>query len=111
MVRNQALLSYGRVELGMEVTKKLVEVFCTSSYIHNENYASTLNELYEIFYYLKNETEDKFGDFKLIHIMKDYFDNNCGGSLELLKSKLEEFAANFRYDEQLRESSYERDEL
>jgi Family of unknown function (DUF6323) len=110
-VRNQALHGYGRVELGIEVTKELVEVFCTSSYINDENYASTLNELHEIFYYLKNETEDKIGDFKLIHIMKDYFDNACGGSLELLKSKLEVFAENFRSDAQLRETLLERDEF
>lgn len=110
-VRNQALHNYGRVELGIEVTKQLIDVFCTSAYINNDNYASTLNELHEIFYYLKNETEDKIGDFKLIEIMKDYFDNVCGGSLELLKSKLERFAENFRSDAQLRESLLERDEF
>ncbi|MBA4492843.1 hypothetical protein H1191_00760 [Paenactinomyces guangxiensis] len=108
-VRNQALYGYGRVELGIEVTKEFIEVFCTSSYINDENYASTLNELHEIFYYLKNETEDQIGDVKLIHLMKDTFDDDCGGSLDLLKSKLEEFAENFRNDLQLRESLSERE--
>lgn len=111
VVRNQALHNYGRVELGIEVSKALAEVFCTSPYINDKNYASTLNELHEIFYYLKNETEDKISDFELIEIMKDCFDNACRGSLELLKSKLEEFAERFRSDTQFRESLLERDEL
>ncbi len=94
--RNKVLRDYGRVELGFEVTKQLMELFCASPYINNENYATTLHELHEIFYYLRNETEDKIGDAKLIGLMKDYFDNECAGSLELLKSTLEEFAEQFR---------------
>ncbi len=101
--RNKVLRDYERVELGFEVTKELIEVFCTSPYIDDGNYVSTLNELHEIFYYLKNETEDKIGDVKLVQIMKEIFDEDCGGSVELLKSKLEEFAENFRRDV-LRES-------
>ncbi|MCL6625090.1 DUF6323 family protein [Alicyclobacillus shizuokensis] len=94
--RTQVLYSYGRVELGIEATKELIEVFSTSPYICQENYLSTLNELHEIFYYLKNETEDKIGDFKLIAMMKEYFDDECAGSLKLLRNNLEEFAENFR---------------
>lgn len=96
--RNQVLRHYGRLELGIEVTKEIIEVFSESPYINQENYTSTLHELHEIFYDLKNETEDKIGDFKLIGIMKDCFDHECGGSLELLRSKLEEFAAEFRIE-------------
>jgi hypothetical protein len=109
VARNKVLRDYGRVELGIEVTKELIEVFCTSPYIHDDNYVSTLNELHEIFYYLRNETEDKIGDFKLVQIMKEIFDGECGGSVELLKSKLEEFAENFRRDA-LRESLFEGDD-
>jgi hypothetical protein len=55
---------------------------------------------------LRNETEDKIGDFKLISMMKEMFDGECAGSVELLKSRLEEFAENFR-SESLRESLFE----
>ncbi|MEJ8544999.1 DUF6323 family protein [Brevibacillus borstelensis] len=96
--RNQLLQNCGRLELGIEVTKELIEVFSASPYISQDHYASTLIELHEIFYYAKNETEDRIGDFKLIGIMKDHFDNECGGSLELLRSKLEEFAVTFRIE-------------
>ena len=109
-VRNQILHGYGRVELGIEVTKQLAEVFSASPYINNENYASTLNELHEIFYDLKNETEEKISDFKLIERMKDDYDNVCGGSVELLKSKLDDFAEHFRSDMQINEFELERDE-
>lgn len=108
--RNQVLHSYGRVELSVEVTKELAEVFCASPYVDDKNYVFTLYELQEIFYYLKNETEDKIGDSQLIGIMKDYFDDNCSGSLELLKSKLDEFAERFRSDTPFRKSFLERDE-
>ena len=72
---------------------------------------SSLNELHEIFYYLRNETEDRIGDSKFIHMIKVYFDQDCAGSLELLKSKLEEFAEKFRIDGLLRNSLFERDDL
>ncbi|RAL24105.1 DUF6323 family protein [Thermoflavimicrobium daqui] len=111
IVRSQALCSYGRVELDIAMTKELVAVFCTSSYINNDNFATILNELHEIFYYLKNETEDQIGDYKLIHMMKDYFDYDCGGSLELLKSKIEGFIEDFRKGVGLKESLFERDEF
>ncbi len=100
-VRNKALCNFGRIELGIEVTKGLIDVFSRSSYINEENYIATLNELQEIFYYLKNETEDKIGDSMLIVVMKDYFENICGGSLELLKSVLENYARDFRRDLQI----------
>ena len=102
--RNQVLHSYGRVELGVGVIKELAEVFCASPYVDDNNYVSTLYELQEIFYYMKNETEDKLGDSPLIGIMKDYFDDVCRGSLELLKSKLDEFAEQFRSDARYRKS-------
>ncbi|MBN6206042.1 hypothetical protein JYK21_06225 [Ralstonia pickettii] len=108
--RNQVLQSYGRVELSVEVIKELAEVFCASPYIDNKNYVTALYELQEIFYYLKNETEDEISDSSLIGLMKDCFDGECNGSLELLKSKLDEFAAQFRGNSSFRNSFLEREE-
>lgn len=73
--RNRALRSYGRVELSLEVTVKLAQSFCSSPFIRQEDYAAVLKDLQEIFYYLKNETEDAIGDDELISVMKDFFDN------------------------------------
>ncbi len=108
--RNQVLHSYGRVELSVEATKELAEVFCASPYVDDKNYISILYELQEIFYYLKNETEDRIGDSSLINMMREYFDSICMGSLELLKSRLEEFSERFRSDISFRKSILKRDE-
>lgn len=94
--RDKTLQNYGRVELGIQVTKIIIDCFMDSNFITKENYIDTLNELHEIFYYLKNETEEGIGDYNLINLMKEYFENYCEGSLELLKSKLESFAREFR---------------
>lgn len=108
--RNKVLRDHGRVELGIEVTKNLIEVFSASPYLDPDHYVDALNELHEIFYYMRNETEDQIGDVKLIHRMKDAFDGPCGGSLELLRSKMEAFAENFRRDRIRPESLCEGDE-
>lgn len=94
--RNAVLSSHGRVDLGIEVARELIKSFYSSSYINAGNYVSIINELQEIFYYMKNETEDLIADDRLIGIIRSYFENSCGGSIELLKGKLDEFAADFR---------------
>lgn len=95
-VRNNVLKGYGRVELSFEATKKLIKVFSSSTFINDKNYMYILNDIQETFYYLKNETEDRLGDDKLIELMKDLFENYCEGSVELLNSRLEEFSRDFR---------------
>jgi len=105
--RSQVLYSYGRVELSIEVTKELIELFSTSSFIQQENYVDTLNELHEIFYYLKNETEDRINDMKLLDKMKEVFEEDCEGSLDLLKGRLEGYAEEFRRQLMKKESLLE----
>lgn len=94
--RNTYLRNIGRIDIGIEVSKSIILNFCNSAYITPETYADTLHELHEIFYYMKNETEDKISDDVLIKLIKDYFENICGGSIELLKGKLQIFAEAFR---------------
>ena len=94
--RGRSLLQLGRIELGMEVTKSIIRNFYNSSYILPEEYATALSEIHDIFYSIKNETEDTVGDNELIKIMKEYFEGPCGGSLELLRSKLTSFAEDLR---------------
>ncbi|WP_315069443.1 DUF6323 family protein [uncultured Clostridium sp.] len=95
--RNLALEKSGRIEFNGQVINKIVMVFCDSPYISQYNYSDTINELVEIFYNYKNETLDYIGDDELIEIMKEYFDNYCQGSLELLEGKvLYKIADNIR---------------
>lgn len=108
--RNVVLKYNGRIELGFEVTKELIKNFHDSGFVTEDNYIPLLNELHEVFYYFKNETEEKLSDQDLIQIMKNYFTNSCGGSIELLKGVLEVFAADFRRKAQMMDFIESREE-
>lgn len=96
--RTLALKSNGRIEFGGGVIDKIIREFCDSPYISMHNYAETLNELTELFYYYKNEALDLISDDELIKFMKDSFDGKCQGSLELLAGReLSNMARNMRF--------------
>lgn len=86
--RNIALERSGRIEFNGQIINKIIESFCDSPYISQYNYSETINELVEIFYNYKNETLDYIADDELIEIMKEFFDDYCQGSLELLEGKV-----------------------
>ena len=95
--RNVALQKSGRIEFNGQIINKIITAFYDSPYISQYNYSDTINELVEIFYNYKNETLDYISDDELIEIMKEYFDNYCQGSLELLEGKvLYKIADNIR---------------
>jgi len=94
----EALKNNGRIEFTGGTIQKLIRSFCSSPFISKYNYAETLNDLVEVFYYFKNETLDELTDDELISLMKRYFNKNCQGSLELLQNReLETLAHNIRY--------------
>ncbi|GMQ65358.1 DUF6323 family protein [Vallitalea maricola] len=96
-VRNDLLKGYGRIELGTEIINKLIKSFYNSSYIQQDMYVSTLMELQEVFYYMKNETEDNLSDDEIIEILREFFEDYCKGSIELLQGReIENFARNQR---------------
>lgn len=96
--RNIALKSNGRIEFGGGVISKIIREFCDSPYISMHNYAETIHELTEMFYYYKNETLDLMSDDDLIKLMKSSFDGKCQGSLELLSGReLANMSRNLRY--------------
>lgn len=83
-LRAQALQSTGRVEFGGGILPKLVKAFCNSPYIDPYNYASTLADLQDAFYYFKNESEDHFSDDELVEFMQTVFNGTAHGSSEVL---------------------------
>jgi hypothetical protein len=96
--RFKSLKDTGRIEFSGGVSKKIVEVFCDSPYIMQENYKDTLMEIQEAFYFFKNEAMDQIADDELIEFMKRHFDGKCQGSLEYLSgTTLEELCRNTRY--------------
>ena len=96
--RCEALRANGRIEIGSDTINKIISTFCNSYYIWQANYTQTLHDLLETFYYMKNETLDIISDDELIKQMKFFFENQCGGSIELLQGRyLENFARQIRY--------------
>lgn len=85
--RTQILVNVGRIELESSLTQKIVTHFCDSAYIQQDDYVSTLIELQEIFYDMKNETEDSLTDEELLVLLKIYFEQNCEGDLDYLRGK------------------------
>ena len=51
--RDNTLKGYGRIELDIKVTKQLIENIYTSQYTNVDNYLEAINDMQEIFYYLK----------------------------------------------------------
>jgi DNA mismatch repair ATPase MutS len=96
--RSEALEKLGRIEFAGGAVSKLITGFCDSPYLTQSNYAETLHELVEAFYYFKNETLDEVDDDDLIEAMKRYFDETCRGSLDLLETRdLENLARKLRF--------------
>ena len=83
-LRGNTLRSTGRVEFGGGVLPKLIRAFCKSPYVDPYNYATTLADLQEAFYYFKNESEDRFSDDELIEFMANIFNGQAHGSTEVL---------------------------
>ncbi len=85
-LRGEALRATGRVEFGGGILPKLVRTFCRSPYVDNQNYAATLGDLQDAFYYFKNEAEDRFSDDDLLDYMERVFNGPAEGSTELLSA-------------------------
>ena len=57
--RDNTLKSYGRIELDIGITKMIIENLYKSQYTDKDDYVYAINDLHEVFYYLKNETLDQ----------------------------------------------------
>ena len=84
-VQRQTLRNTGRVEFRGGTLERLMEVFCDSPYLDQENWERTLWGLLVLFYEWKNRSRDRVSDEVLLHRMKKEFEGSCQGSLELLE--------------------------
>lgn len=76
--RLESLRNTGRVEFGEGIISKLILAFRDSPYLHQSEYTQTLCSLQEIFYQLKNDTNERFSDDELLERMRRCFDTFCG---------------------------------
>lgn len=95
--RGEVLKQQERLELGEGILPRLINAFCDSPFIYQDNYVDTLGGLQDIFYLYKNESMDGLSDDELIEYMKDMFNGECQGSLEYLEETcLERLARDIR---------------
>lgn len=83
--RSRVLKRERRVEFGPGILPKVIEQFCDSDFIDQNNYVDTLLRLQEIFYLYKNEMQDEISDEELLHFMKEQFEEVCFGDLGYLE--------------------------
>ncbi len=76
-----------RVEFGKSATIKIINRFMKSSYIGQNEYADIIAELIDIFYQAKEESLDILTDDEIINAMYDFFENESGGDIEILRSR------------------------
>ncbi|MCC0650840.1 DUF6323 family protein [Clostridioides sp. ZZV15-6598] len=96
--RNDTLKGYGRIELDIKVTKQLIENIYTSQFTNMDDYLETINDMQEIFYYLKNETDDKICDDEIIEILDELYEKFTG-NMDNVRGEAEEFAKKFKFGE------------
>ena len=74
-----------RVEFGSGMTVRIIEAFCDSDFISQDNYVELIIRLQEIFYLYKNEMMDEISDDELLHFMREQFDQTCFGDPDYLE--------------------------
>lgn len=83
--RRNTLREQKRVEFGSGMTVRIIEAFCDSDFINQDNYVELIIRLQEIFYLYKNEMMDEISDDELLHFMREQFDQTCFGDPDYLE--------------------------
>ncbi|MFV0351476.1 MAG: DUF6323 family protein [Oscillospiraceae bacterium] len=83
--RRRALQQTGRVEYAGGIGGSLINAFCDSPFISEEEYADILCALQELFYHIKDDTADKVSDEELMAFLKQKFNGVCRGEIDLLQ--------------------------
>lgn len=96
--RFAALSDNGLFELRGGAAEKIIKTFCSSGYIMPDNYASVLNELLELFYYIKTAVNNVIPDDELIKQLDYLYNDVCRGSMDLLTGReTENLIRNINY--------------
>jgi hypothetical protein len=94
--RDASLKHMGRIDLGIDITKKMVEFIYKSQYTNREDYLEAVVDIQDLFYYLKNETLDLISDDDAIDLLSDMYEKFCG-TIRNIQSEVEEYSKNFKF--------------
>lgn len=93
--KNDILKQTGRIELSFSALNLIVKTFINSAYIDQHSFKETIYVITEIFYTLKNDTNDMVNDKTLIKLLFDLFENSCKGEIELMHRGVAELKEYF----------------
>ena len=79
--RYESLKENERIEVGLGAVQKIIESFCDSGYVSQNNFTEIVEGLLECFYMIKSETFDKVSDEEVLDFLKYLFENECGGEV------------------------------
>ena len=113
IIKNRSIVlnQHGRIELNSSVTECIVKQIGKSPYIDQNNLVETINDMYEIFHYIKNFTSDLLPDEETVEAMMFFYNKVYNGSIELLKGKGSEMIiSNFKNNKDLKNTKAEEDD-
>lgn len=93
--RETSLKHMGRIDLGIDVTKKIVEFIYKSQYTNREDYLEAVVDIQDIFYYLKNETLELISDDDAIELISDMYETFCG-EIKNIQAEVEDYSKKFK---------------
>ncbi len=93
--RKDSLKTYGRIDLNMDITEKIMEILYTSQYTDKDDYLELINDLQDIFYYLKNETLDEISDNEILDKISEFYEKTSG-RIDNVQNLAEKFANDYR---------------
>jgi hypothetical protein len=82
--RNESLKENERIEVGIGAVQKIIESFCDSGSVNQDNFRQTVEGLLECFYTIKTETDDKVSDDEVLEFIKYLFEVEAGGDVSKL---------------------------
>ena len=108
--RAYTLRLYDRIDMGVSVAEKIIYKFCQSQHIDQDDYGDIISEIQDIFYYMKNETEDAVSDDKLIDILWKFYEKACRGSIDAVRTRADVLCQRYRRIAAIREMRKNRDD-
>lgn len=82
--RAETLRESERIEIGVGAVRRIIEGFCDSGYISQNNFKDTVEGLLECFYTIKSETDDRVSDDEVLKFLKYLFETEAGGDVSKL---------------------------
>ena len=89
VARQNALTEHGRIEPKESAVASIIEEFCDSPYLLQDEYEATLLALTDAFYYFKNACGEALTDDELIKAMRERYDAYDGSVDAVIGTSLE----------------------